>query len=85
MQKPIDAIIIQNILFVTDGKWWYIFLPNGSDVNLLKHDVVKWQKQRDTYTGAHKFQVPRDTQMYNEQYEPLPSLSYTMYLLSLLP
>lgn len=46
MQTPIDAIIIQNILFVTDGKWWYIFLPTASDVNLLKHDVVKWQKQR---------------------------------------
>lgn len=49
MHKPIDAIIIQNILFVTDGKWWCIFLPNGSDVNLLKHDVVKWQKQRHTH------------------------------------
>lgn len=55
MQKPIDAIIIQNILFVTDGKWWSIFLPNGSDVNLLKHDVVKWQKQRHTQTHTHKF------------------------------
>lgn len=75
-----DALIIQNILFVTGGKWRRIFLSNGSDINLLKRDAVKWQKQRDEYTArarGHKFRVRRDTQMYNEQYEPSPSLSCT--------
>lgn len=55
-QKPIEAIITQNILFVTDSKWCCIFLPHGSDVNLLKHDVVKWQKQK-THFHALSFSL----------------------------
>ena len=47
------AIIIQNISFVTLSKRWYISPTTGSDINLLKRDVVKWQKQRYIHARSH--------------------------------